>query len=90
MKRREFITLLGGAMAWPLTARAQQPMRRLARVGILNYAAEQDRRVDDFRNALRELGYLERQNLAVTTGGQTAVWNNCPRWPPNWSAAMSK
>jgi ABC-type uncharacterized transport system substrate-binding protein len=66
VKRRDFITLLGAAAAWPLAARAQQPMRRLARVGILNYAAEQDRRVNDFRNALRELGYSERQNLAVT------------------------
>ena len=66
MKRREFITLLSGAAAWPLGAPAEQAVRRTARIGILNYAAAQDVRVDDFRNALRELGYVEGQNLTVT------------------------
>jgi len=68
MKRREFITLLGGAVAWPLAVRAQQRdrMHRIARVGILNYAAAQDVRVNDFRDGLRELGYVEGQNLAIT------------------------
>jgi putative ABC transport system substrate-binding protein len=68
-KRREFITLLGGAAAWPLAVRAQQPdrvPRRHARVGILNYADAQDANVNEFRNGLRELGYVEGQNLAIT------------------------
>ena len=65
MRRREFITLLGGAAAWPLAARAQQPAK-MARVGILNYAAAQDIRVSQFRDALRQLGYAEGKNLAVT------------------------
>jgi ABC-type uncharacterized transport system substrate-binding protein len=69
MRRREFITLLGGAAAapsllWPLAARAQQPAK-MARVGILNYAAAQDVRVSQFHDALRRLGYVEGKNLAV-------------------------
>jgi putative ABC transport system substrate-binding protein len=68
MRRREFITLLGGAAAWPVTARAQQRERvhRIARVGILNYAAAQDVRVNEFRDGLGQLGYVEGQNLAIT------------------------
>ena len=62
--RREFITLLGGAAAWPIAAWAQQPAK-MARVGILNYAAAQDIRVSQFRDALRQLGYAEGKNLAV-------------------------
>jgi putative ABC transport system substrate-binding protein len=71
--RRDFITLLGAAAASaaasPLAARAQQgdrAPRRNARVGILNYADAQDANVNEFRNALRELGYVEGQNLAIT------------------------
>ena len=55
--------------AWPLAVRAQQPdrvPRRNARVGILNYADAQDANVNEFRNGLRELGYVEGQNLAIT------------------------
>jgi len=65
VRRRDFITLLGGAAAWPVVARAQQPAK-MARVGILNYATAQDVRVSQFRYALRQLGYAEGKNLAVT------------------------
>ena len=66
MRRREFITLLGGAAVWPLTARAQQP-GRVYRIGILastpmTTAADL---VNAFRNGLRERGYVEGQNLAI-------------------------
>ena len=71
--RRDFITLLGAAAAsaaaGPLAVRAQQGdrlPRRNARVGILNYADAQDANVNEFRNAMHELGYLEGQNLAIT------------------------
>src|SRR5262245_35106251 len=62
MKRREFITLLGGAATWPLAARAQQAVRQ-RRVGILLAFAESDDeyqgRVAAFRQEIRRLGWPE-------------------------------
>ena len=68
MRRRAFITLVGGAAAWPLVAKAQQPRRRgqVPNVGILNYAAAQDGLVDEFRTALAELGHVEAKSITVT------------------------
>jgi putative tryptophan/tyrosine transport system substrate-binding protein len=78
MNRREFITLLGGAAAaWPLAARAPQPAK-MARIGILNYAAAQDVRVNQFRDALRQLGYAEGINLAVTYRWADGVLDRLP------------
>ena len=71
MKRREFITLLGGAAAaWPLAARAQQTSGRTAkmpRVGMLmaGPAAHSAAILDPFYRGLHELGYVEGQNLAI-------------------------
>jgi putative tryptophan/tyrosine transport system substrate-binding protein len=71
MKRRAFITLLGGAAAaWPLTARAQQPIGRTAkmpRVGMLmpGPAVHSAAILDPFYRGLHELGYVEGQNLAI-------------------------
>jgi putative tryptophan/tyrosine transport system substrate-binding protein len=60
MKRRKFITLLGGAAAaWPLVARAQQGAK-IPRIGIIDDAPMWQ----TFRQALRELGYIEGQNIA--------------------------
>jgi putative ABC transport system substrate-binding protein len=59
-RRRQFITLLGGAAAaWPLVVRAQQP-GKIPRIGIIDDAP----RWNAFRHGLRDLGYLEGQNIA--------------------------
>src|SRR5207245_9842333 len=68
MKRREFITLLGGAAAWPLGARAQQG-ERMRRIGVLMGYAENDREGQTFVAALREglqkLGWAEDRNIRI-------------------------
>ena len=65
MKRREFITLLGGAAAWPLVARAQQPAK-VPRIGILSPAAsETAATLTAFREGIRNLGYVEGQTIAL-------------------------
>ena len=66
MRRREFITLLGGAATWPLAARAQQG-ERMRRIGVLMALAANDpegqRRAATFEAGLRELGWAEGRNL---------------------------
>jgi putative tryptophan/tyrosine transport system substrate-binding protein len=68
MKRRDFITLLGGAAAWPLVARAQQG-ERMRRIGVLSGLVESDPetplRVAAFRQALGKLGWSEVRNLVI-------------------------
>jgi putative tryptophan/tyrosine transport system substrate-binding protein len=70
MKRRDFVILLGGAAAWPLAARGQQP-ERLRRVGVLmNRAADnpegQDR-LAAFHQGLQELGWGVGRNVLIDT-----------------------
>jgi putative ABC transport system substrate-binding protein len=65
MRRREFITLLGGAAAGPLAARAQQP-ERMRRIGVLSGVADDPEgraRLAVFSETLRTLGWVENQNV---------------------------
>jgi putative ABC transport system substrate-binding protein len=65
MKRREFMALLGGAITWPLAADAQQT-GKMPRIGILNNgSAALYSRTNAFLQGLRELGYIEGQNLGI-------------------------
>jgi putative ABC transport system substrate-binding protein len=63
MRRREFITLFGGATAWPLTARAQQSATPL--IGYLSSIAEEPYILAAFRRGLAEQGYVEGRNLSI-------------------------
>ena len=73
MRRRAFITLLGGAAAWPMAARGQQA-DRMRRIGVLMGYAESDSdaqaRLAAFRDGLRKLGWAEGRNIQIDT-----------RWP---------
>jgi putative ABC transport system substrate-binding protein len=68
VKRREFITLLGGAATWPLGARAQQS-ERMRRIGVLGGGAEGDTegqaRLAALRKRLQELGWTEGHNISI-------------------------
>ena len=71
MRRREFITLLGGSVAtWPLVARAGQP-ERMRRIGVLMAAAADDSesqaRIAGFLQALQQLGWADGRNVRIDT-----------------------
>jgi putative tryptophan/tyrosine transport system substrate-binding protein len=62
MRRREFITLLGGSAVWPLAASAQQ-IGRVWRIGVL--IAERWPEVEGLHDGLRELGYRDGENVLL-------------------------
>src|SRR4051812_34579396 len=69
MRRREFITLLGSAAAWPLAARAQQPGERMRRIGVLVNTTADDpegqARIAAFHQALQEWGWTLGRNTRI-------------------------
>jgi hypothetical protein len=89
MRRREFIGLLGGAATVrPLAAYAQQP--KMPTVGALvigNINPEQFWR--EFRQGLRDLEYVERQNIRFEFRSAEDTSTGFPNWPPSWSVSKS-
>ena len=83
MKRREFITLLGGAAAWPLAARAQQG-ERMRRIAVLLGGGDRDdprsqRNIAAFLQALQQLGWTDGRNVRIDY-----------RWPAGDAAKARK
>jgi putative ABC transport system substrate-binding protein len=74
VKRREFITLAGGLTAWPIAARAQQPLR-VFRIGFLAFgnASTWSNRVEALRSGLRDLGYVEGKNIIIEFRATKAI-----------------
>jgi putative tryptophan/tyrosine transport system substrate-binding protein len=64
IKRRAFIAGLGGAAAWPVVARAQQP-ERMRRIGVLNTADDSKARISAFTQAFADLGWTDGRNVRI-------------------------
>src|SRR5438034_9378392 len=83
IRRREFITLLGGAtVAWPLAAEAQQAARR-RRIGILLFAGQDRAIISPFLAGLEALGYVDGKTIAIDyrDGGDRDGGGNYERLP---------
>ena len=82
MRRREVIAGLAAAAAWPIGARAQQPAERTRRIGILG--DERWPPIDSLKQGLRNLGYVEGQNLEIVYRFAAGQAERTPASLPNW------
>ena len=89
MKRREFITLIGGAAAsWPLAARAQQGGGAGSRVG-WRLASRVGAVCIRVVRGLKEIGYVDGGNVRIEYRWAEGRYFVCRNWWPNWSASKS-
>ena len=90
LRRREFITLLGAAAGWPLTARAQRPGRlpTIGFMGTSTRAVEEDR-VAAFEQRLGQLGWSDGRNIRIEYRWAEARWSALPRLRRSWPASRS-
>ena len=84
MRRREFITLVGGVAAWPFAASAQQPAAPI--IGILDNASPAAQNLAAFKQGLKETGYIDGQNVAIDTVPPRVNMIGYRRSQPIWSA----
>jgi ABC-type uncharacterized transport system substrate-binding protein len=76
VRRREFIALVGGALAWPIVGRAQQPTMPL--VGYLNVGSPEAVQLPGFRKGLSEMGYVEGRTVAIEYRWANDDYNRLP------------
>jgi ABC-type uncharacterized transport system substrate-binding protein len=81
LKRREFITLLGGAVVWPSAVRAKQPA--MALVGLLSSAQLNDRQIGAFRQGLNDAGYIEGRDVAIKYRSADSRFDRLPALAAN-------
>ena len=82
--RRELLTALAGAAAWPIVARGQQPA--IPVIGFLHSGLPEANAkfVMEFRNGLGETGFFDGRNVKSITAGRTLKIRSCQNWQPNW------
>src|SRR4029450_10210775 len=89
LNRRDFITLIGGAAAWPAAARAPQPAR-VRRIGVLMAVAESDANVRSgvalFQLSLQELGWKDGRNIRIDYRWGDADADRIQALAKSWSA----